>query len=183
MKYVLAVAAMLGILAIGSANSFATTGGDPIYMQYGTIKGDVQAQGYQQWIELSSFQFGVERPATLVGGVRELGAPTLSDLTITKAMDSSSSALMQEAFAGTPQTVTIDLVSNTGTGSLVKYASYVLTNAQVTGYSVSSGGDRPSESITIAFSKIQFTYTPLDATGIPGTPTSVTWDLATQKLS
>ena len=183
MKYVLAIAAILGIVAIGSANSFAATGGDPIYMQYGTIKGDVTASGYEQWVELSSFQFGVERPVTLVSGVKELGAPTLSDLTITKPMDSSSSALLQEAFSGTPQTVTIDLVSTTGTGTLFKYAEYVLTNAQVTGYSVSSGGDRPAESITIAFSKIQFTYTPETATGSAGTPTTVTWDLTTQKLS
>ena len=183
MKLVLVLAAVLGIVAIGSANSFATAGTDPIFMKYGTIKGDVTAQGYDTWISLDSFQFGISRPATMSGTVKEFGAPVISEITITKPMDVSSTQLLQEALAGTGQTVTIDFAQATGTGPLSTYAQYVLTNAVVTGYSVSSGGDRPMESISISFSKVSFTYTPETPTGGTGTPSTATWDLTTQKLS
>lgn len=185
MKYLLVLAAILGIIAVGSANSFATTGTDPIYMKYGTIQGDVTDKAYQNAIELTSFQFGVARQVTGATGSGSTSEPTVSEITITKPMDSSSPALLQQAFGGTPQTAEIYFVTASGTGTEVVYAEYKLTNAIVTGYSVSSGGDRPTESLSLAFSKIQFEYKSPSTTGTStGTGTgTVTWDLTQQKLS
>jgi type VI secretion system secreted protein Hcp len=49
----------------------------------------------------------------------------------------------------------------------------------IDGYSVSSGGDRPSESISMNFTKIEYKYTPFDDQHKAGTPVPVTYDLAT----
>lgn len=178
MKYLLVLAAILGIVAVGSANSFAAT---DIYMQYGTIKGDSAVKQFSGWTPLASFQFGIDRPTTIGSGTSGIGAgaPKFSEITITKPMDISSAPLMGELLTGTPQTVKIDLARTASTGEQT-FAAYDLTNALVTGYSVSSGGDVPTETITIAFEKIAFTFTPQNLDGTSGTPSNpVTWDLAT----
>ncbi len=180
MKYLLVMVAVLGIVAVGSANSFATTGSDPIYMQFGTIKGDVNALGYESFIQLNSLSFDITKPI-IIGSATgtQTGAPHFSEITITKPMDSSSVQLAQQLLTGAPQNVKIDFVKLSGTGQTFTYAEYDLTNALITGYSVSSGGDQPTETITIAFEKFSFTFTPTSATGIPGSSSTVTWNLAT----
>ena len=176
MKYLLVLAAVLGLVAIGSANSFAAT---DVYMQYGTIKGDSTSADHPNWIELSSYQFDVSKPVTIGGtGTQESGKTQISAITITKPMDSSSTQLMEQAFAGEGQTVKIDLVKSGGTGPMT-YGEYVLSNAIVSGYSISSGGDVPAESIDISFTKITFTYTPQNPDGSTGTPSEAGWDFAT----
>lgn len=177
MKYLLVLATVLGIVAIGSANSFAAT---DMYMQYGTIKGDSLATGHTGWIDLGNYQFDIEKPTSIGSGIQESGVPKISAITITKTMDSSSTQLMQEAFAGTGQTVKIDLVkSSSVAGQPFTYGEYVLSNAIVTGYSVSSGADVPTESINISFTKITFTYTPQNNDGSPGTSSTASWNLIT----
>lgn len=176
--------AVLGLVAVGTSSSFATTGSDPIYMKYGTIQGDVTATGHENWIELNSFQFGVSRAISPVGTgtTREASVPSISDITITKVMDKSSPSLLTEALQGTGQTVTIDLVKNGQSGPFT-YAEYELSNALISGYSVSSGGDNPSESISISFTKITFKFTPQNPDGTTGIPSQLTWDLAQARLS
>jgi len=44
-------------------------------------------------------------------------------------------------------------------------------------WSGSSGGDdRPTESLSLAFGKVEVTYTPQTATGDPGAPVVASWD-------
>jgi type VI secretion system secreted protein Hcp len=92
---------------------------------------------------------------------REASAPSISEVVVSKTMDSSSTAIFNEACVGTAQEVKIDLVE-TGADQLNTYLEVTLTNAMISGYSVSSGGDRPSESISFNFTKIVMRYTPYD---------------------
>lgn len=177
MKFLLILAAILGIVAVGSANSFAVT---DTYMQYGTIKGDSTSLDHPDWIVLDSFQLGVSVPTTSPTTGAGAGAPKFSEIVVTKMMDKSSPQLIQQLLQGTPQSVTIDLAEPSSTSKIpFTYAQYKLTDAVLTGYSVSSGGDMPSESLSIAFQKISYTYTPKNPDGTIGTPITVTWDLAT----
>ena len=50
------------------------------------------------------------------------------------------------------------LLVETGEGQLETYLTIKLTNTMISGYSFSSGGDRPSESISLNFTKIEYTY-------------------------
>ncbi|MFI5380601.1 MAG: Hcp family type VI secretion system effector [Tepidisphaerales bacterium] len=146
----------------------ATTGGDPIYMNFGGITGDVTANGYIGDIQLLSFSWGVHNASN---------APVLQDTMISKTLDKASPKLLEASLIGQPQDVTIFFV-NSVNGKLNTYAEYVLTNVLVSGYSVSSSGDRPTESLSLNFTKVQFM-------SFAGTTTPVTtgWDVSTGEIA
>jgi type VI secretion system secreted protein Hcp len=159
----------------------------PIYMNYNAlaVKGDVTADGHTGgWIELSSFQWGVGRGISSPTGAsadRESSAPSISEITCTKMMDCATFALLNEALQGEGVTVQIDLCK-TDKGVLVVYATYTLTNTMISGYSVSSGGDQPSESLSLNFTKVEYKYLGRDATGAEGSPQTVTYDIGLAKV-
>jgi type VI secretion system secreted protein Hcp len=158
----------------------------PIYMKYGSIEGDVTESGHTNWIELASLQWGVGRGiSSPTGGSadRESSAPSVSEVTVTKAHDIASVKLLTEAYQGDGQTVQIDFV-RTNAGKLDVYTTLTLTNTMISGYSISSGGDKPSESLSLNFTKIETKYVQMGATGATaGGPATITYDLGTATTS
>lgn len=158
----------------------------PIYIKYGDIKGDVSADGHKGsdgWVEVASFQWGVGRGiSSPTGGSadRESSAPSLSEITITKEMDVSSYKWLEEALTGEGVTAKIDFCK-TDKGVLETYASYELTDCMVSGYSVSSGGDKPSESLSLNFTKIIYSYTAMDSKNAAGDSPKTGYDIAAGK--
>jgi len=141
----------------------------PIYMNYDSlnVKGDVTADGYADWIELNSFQWGVGRGiSSPTGGAkdRESSAPSVSEITVTKAQDAATGKLLTEAYQGKGVTVIIDFVK-TEQGKLAKYLEYTLNDTMISGFSTSSGGDRPSESLSLNFARIDVSPTVVDKDG------------------
>jgi type VI secretion system secreted protein Hcp len=154
-----------------------------IYMNYDGIPGEATQADHQNWIDIGSFQFGIGRAISHgIGSTanREASEPSISEITVTKTMDSSSPKLFTESVTGAAgKTIKIDLVSTGSPGNT--YATYTLTNSLISGYSVSTGGDRPSESISISFTKIEFKLTPFTSDGKAGSPVAVNYDLSTAK--
>jgi len=154
-----------------------------IYLHYDGIDGEATQQDHKKWIDISSLQFGIGRGiATPVGSSanREASHPSVSEITFTKAMDSASPKLFTESATGSAgKTVKINLVSTGSPGNV--YAEYTLTNTLISGYSISSGGDRPSESLSLNFTKIEYKFTPYDELNAAGTPVTVSYDLTTAK--
>jgi type VI secretion system secreted protein Hcp len=162
----------------------SAAGTDPIYMKYGDIiKGDVVAKGHEQWIELFSFQWGVSRGISTSGAQadREASVPSVSEIKVTKALDSSSVGLLKEALGGSGQVVVIDFVKNDQSGTGFVYLEITLTNTLVSGFSTSSGGDRPTESLSLNFTKIQYNYKTQSADGTVQS-SAVVYDLAQQRV-
>jgi len=128
-------------------------------------------------------QWGVGRGiSTPVGSAknREASEPSISEVVVTKLMDASSVKLFTEACTGQKgKKVQIHLVSTGNPGKT--YMEYTLENALVSGYSVSTNGDRPSESISFNFTKIETKYTPLGEGNDTGSPVTASYDLATTK--
>lgn len=154
-----------------------------IYLKYDGIDGDVTEDKHKKWIEINSLQFGIGRSIQTPTGAsenRESSHPSVSEVVVTKSMDTASSKLFTESVTGEGKKVEIHLVSTSKNVSNV-YAEYTLTNSMISGYSVSSGGDRPSESISINFTKIEYKVTPLGLNNEPGTPVAVSYDLSTAK--
>src|SRR5262249_28410405 len=127
------------------------------------IKGESIAEGHKGsdgWIEIGSVQWGCGRAiSTPVGASakREASAPSVSEVTVTKQMDSTSPKLTKEALVGKAVTAVIDVVE-TGENQLETFLTLTLTNAMISGCSFSSAGDRPSESLTLNFTKIEYVY-------------------------
>lgn len=154
-----------------------------IYLKYEGIDGEATHENHKKWLDIGSFQFGVGRGISTPSGStanREASEPSVSEVVVTKLMDGSSPYLLTEAVTGAVgKKVEIHLVSTGSPGNT--YAEYTLTNALVSGYSLSSGGDRPSESISINFTKVEYKHIPYDEKNKAGTPVPVSYDLATTK--
>ena len=63
------------------------------------------------------------------------------------------------------------------------YLALELTDCGVSSYSTSSGGDQPMESMSLNFTKIMYTPSPLDTTGSPKKGAVITYDLKAMKAS
>lgn len=156
----------------------------PIYMNYNDIKGDVTADGHDKWIEVNSFQWGVGRGISSPTGAsadRESSAPSVSEIVVTKATDISSPKLLNDAYQGEGVKVVIDFCK-TDKGKLEVYMTYTLEDCMISGYSISSGGDRPTESLSLNFTKIEFKNFPNKDKGDTGEPEAITFDMALAKV-
>ncbi len=134
--------------------------------------------------ECNSFQFGVGLGVSITKGGVEKSSPSLSEIVLTKAFDSMSPALFINCCLGTTITkVQIDFTGTSGDtkkGSLV-YLTYELKNAIITGHSISSGGDKPSESISFAYEEMAMTYKtpPVTEKNKDGSPVVQKWSIIT----
>jgi type VI secretion system secreted protein Hcp len=147
------------------------------------IDGDVTATGHEKWIECHSLQWGVGRgihTPTGSSAKREASSPSISEVTITKTMDASSPKLFTESCVGTGKTINFHLVK-TGQNELETYMEYTLTNGLISGYSVSTGGDSPSESLSFNFTKVEMKFTPYDNEGTAGDPVPAGYDVSAGK--
>lgn len=155
----------------------------PIYMEIEGVKGNVTAEGHKEWIAVTSFQFGVGRAVgSPTGGAkdREASAPNFSEIVVTKEMEQSSPYLFSESLLGKGKKVKIHLC-RTSAGNLETYAEYELENTLISAYSASSGGDRPSESVSLNYTKIVFKYIPWKEDHAKDAPHPAGYDLVLAK--
>jgi len=156
----------------------------PIYIKYGDIKGDVTAEGHENWIEVNSFQWGVGRGISSPTGAsadRESSAPSISEITVTKAQDVATTNILDAALQGEGVEVKIDFCK-TDKGKLETYMTYTLTNTLISGHSISSGGDRPSESLSLNFTKVEYKLMKMDAANKSADSAGVIYDRASPKV-
>jgi type VI secretion system secreted protein Hcp len=154
-----------------------------IYMKYADVNGSSTAQSHEQWITLDSIQWGGGRGiGTPTGSAknREASMVSISEVVVTKQQDNASPQLATKAFIGTDgEDVTLHLTTTSDQG-VNTILELVLTDTLISGFSISSGGDRPTESISLNFTKIQSTFynQAIDSTEA-ATPFPVTYNLAT----
>lgn len=133
-----------------------------ILMKFGTaIKGDSNVADHIDWITVDSCQFGVGRSISSSGGGtdRDVSNPSFSEVTISKSTDKSSTELQYQAIQGKSLgTCEIDWVQTGADGKSQIYYMVRLHEAIVSSYSLTSGGDRPSESVSINFTKATYQY-------------------------
>lgn len=155
----------------------------PIYLQIDGIEGDATHEAHKNWTDISSLSWGVQRQMNTLAGAsqnREGTEPSVGQVTLTKISDRSTPKLITEAATGrTGKTAKIHLVTTGSPGDT--YLDFILTNVLIAGYSIESGGDRPVETITLDFTKIQTRYTPSDSTNTSQGPVISSYDVATSK--
>lgn len=149
-----------------------------------TIKGDSTVADHTDWITIDSFQLGVGRGISMSGGGkdRDTSNPSFSEATLTKSTDIASADLFAQATYGKSLgKAEIHFIQTGGTGNDSQvYLKYELEDAIVSSYSISSGGDRPSESLSLNFTKIMMQYDAFSGdTKTTGTPKK--WDLMANK--
>jgi type VI secretion system secreted protein Hcp len=143
----------------------------------GMVQGESTDKGHAGWIELSSFQMGVSRGTTQAGAGAGSGAGrvSVSEIVITKTTDKAS-PLLKTAFAtGTHfKDAIIELAKPSSDGHTIVYYRVTLSDAFISADRVgTSGGDRPTESVTFNFTKIAYEYTQQKPDGSAGSYTPV----------
>jgi type VI secretion system secreted protein Hcp len=146
------------------------------------IKGDSKTEGFTDQITCDSVQWGVGRAVSSSGQStdREVSNPSFSEVTFSKSTDISSSELFAQAIHGKSLGKASVTFINTHEGKPQPYMQVDLHDAIVSSYSASSGGDRPSESFSLNFTKQVLAYKQFDgdkvvADGAKG------WDLRAGK--
>ena len=154
-----------------------------IYLKYADVNGSSTAQSHEQWITCDSITWGGGRAiGTPTGSAknREASMVSISEVVISKNQDNASPELLKRSYVGTDGedfTIHLTTTSNEGVNTIMELK---LTNTLVSGFSVSSGGDRPSESVSMNFTKIESTFHNQAVEGTEAsTPFTVTYDLAT----
>jgi len=153
-----------------------------IFMKFGDKKGDVDTKEYAGWIMCHSFQFGSGRgisSASASGGNRQGSHASVSEVTISKILDPSTLHLWRNSLDGDLKT-TVDFSFTVADQGNTEYLHVTLWDVGVSGFSMSSGGDRPSESISLNFAKVQLKDTSKKADGTAGDNLAIVYDLTKQ---
>ena len=148
------------------------------------IKGESQIDGHMNWISIDSFQMGVGRAITTTGrgSDRDTSNPSFSEATFHRSTDKASPDLFKQATHGVSLGEATIHFLQVGAGDKTQtYLEYVLGEPIISSYSISSGGDRPTESFSINFVKIHKKYTAFSKGAKAGEQPEFKWDLATNK--
>ena len=152
-------------------------------MNYEGINGEVTASGHEQWIDIDSYNWGATRGITAATGTnqnREATSVSINEFTITKLVDDATPYLFKEACIGTGKEVRI--VSTKTGDKLEDYIEYVLKDVMISGYHVNTDGERPVETITLSFTKIEQSYTPFDDANNAKASVKNSYDLTTAQM-
>jgi type VI secretion system secreted protein Hcp len=155
-----------------------------IYMKYGDIKGDATQEGFEHWINISSFHWDAVtrdiKTQTGKGRNREQSQPHVRRITVTKEVDHASGPLYK-SLVTVPQAkpCTIAFVRTDEGGET--YLEYNLTDALLQHLSISGDDNRASETWTLDFTKIKVSVKQLSEANVASGPFHFEYDLATGK--
>lgn len=157
-----------------------------IYFLFGKkdeIKGNVTSKGFENWVEADTFQVGAARSVPMMVGKasqREASNPSLSEATFSKILDPSSPYLFQESLVGEGKPLEVH-VTKTGADNIETLVKYTFEAAMISGYSISSSGDVPVESVSFAYTKVEMQLVEWDKDHKKSSPHTVGYDLGTGK--
>ncbi len=176
--FITAAQAQVDIFMSVSTSAPGTMGTNP--QPTPTLAGDSTDLQYPKWISLGSAQMGVGRAVSLSNGSVTTSNPSISDVTITKMTDSTTPSLYTLVCGGSAAVtqpipyVTIDF-RKSGTSQV--FYRLQMQNVYFDGVSTSSGGDVPSESLSMFFTRVSWSYVTYDSTGKSLGTVTKGWDL------
>lgn len=155
-----------------------------IYMTAPYATGSATAAGYAGWIVLDGLQLDVTKSiSSETGDLKALssGVPRFSAFSVTKQTEDASSGLLDELVHG--QTGhRIEIVVAEAGDNPKEYVRYILTDAMVSSYSVSGGGDGPThEMVSFHYSEIEVAFTPHNVANKGVGKNRVAYNLSTGK--
>jgi type VI secretion system secreted protein Hcp len=116
------------------------------------------------------------------GKNREAGKASVSEVSVSKASDEATVPLFQEACKGSGTEVKIDLCT-VQNDALKPYLQYTFKETMISSYSLSTGGERPTEQLSLNFTHIEAKLTPYNQQGKPGSPVSASYNLKTTEAA
>src|SRR4051812_2065152 len=152
LRYIaLVVACVLVLLAPAAASA-------KVFLELPGVPGESQVTGFENQIELDSFQLGVSNPVQM-GTEKVKGTPSFSELIVTKKLDAASPTLLLRTANMAPfpfARLRVTTSSAAGESTILRYC---FTNVQATAFNQSSGGNVPIESVRLSYGTIVQSYT------------------------
>lgn len=143
----------------------------------GQIAGEVTSNGYLNWINVSSYQFGVGLSYNPVLGM--VSQPSISEVTITQQLDATLPVVFSNLLRGNALgQVTLELVT-LGAAGPVTTMQLALNEVRFSGLSMSTGGELPSLAESLNFTSFSQTAWSVLPDGTRGAPTSMSFDIRT----
>lgn len=148
------------------------------------MDGESTDDKYKGYVEVQSFSMGVTHLTTIgsaTGGAGS-GRTSVGELQIQKVVDKSSAVLFQKCCTGEHFSKGKLVVRKAG-GTQMEYLIYSMENVFVTSIHFSSAGgeENANESLSLAYGKVGFDYTPQQADGKPGASIHGGWDQIANK--
>jgi type VI secretion system secreted protein Hcp len=154
------------------------------FLEIKGVEGEAVAEGYEKKIEIYSFSWGASNPTTVGAGKAGLsaGKVSISSFNVMKKTEKSSAVLFAACCDGTHfDNALVTMRKATGAGLQKPFLTYKFTDVMVESvqWSGSSGGDdTPTESLSLAFAKVEVEYSMQDtATGKMTKAGQAAWDL------
>ena len=150
------------------------------------INGETNLSGFTNCIEVSSFNHGVSLPiqSSTSNTGRTLGRPQFQELMLSKELDATTPHLNYHCAKGSNLGKTeLYLVRQDGSSdgdskNAFAYMVYEMTETMISSVSIGGAGGTPTETISLNFSQMTWTYKPQETkTGAKGNVTHA-WDQA-----
>ncbi len=125
------------------------------------IKGGSMLEGAKDLVECFSFNHSVSMPTTddISNGERTTGRADHGDMVITKYVDQATPLLNEKLCAGKPVGQVTFKIGRSDDNKFLPLMDYVMDDVVISSVSVGGGGGKPSETVTLNYSKIKWTYT------------------------
>jgi type VI secretion system secreted protein Hcp len=153
------------------------------------IKGESTDSKHKDWIELRSFSWGLVNNASAGhGSGLGSGKVSMGDIHFTMTHCNASPLLMLACASGEHVKTATVLARKQGKDQ-IEFLTIKLTDVLVTSYQTggSSGGETgseviPTDQFSLAFSKVEQSYTPQKQDGTAGAKTTKGWNVKENKL-
>jgi type VI secretion system secreted protein Hcp len=159
-----------------------------ILLEITGIKGESNAEGKADWIDISSWSWGISNPVTIATTKGASGGKaSVSGINLMKATDVSSAGIQKALLQGTHiPDVKLHLLKQTGSANPEVYLELDMKDCYIESFQV-SGSDGSNgaimESVSIAFKSYSYTYSTQGSDGTLAKGQPVKYDLTTHKTS
>ena len=150
------------------------------FLKIDGIPGESRDVKHKDEIDLVSFSWGVAQsgggPGVGVGA--GAGRPRFSGFQFVMKLNKASPQLFLACASGKHIKEANLSVRGAGGKAQLEYLKIKFTDVLVSSFEESGGGDRPEESVSFNFGKIEVDYSPQQETGAAGGAISASWDLS-----
>ncbi len=152
------------------------------FLKLDGIDGEVAAKGFEKWIEVSSFSWGVSQTGAVSGGGGGAGKASFQDIHFTSNTSKASPKLFLSCASGQhikQATLSLRKAGGDATGAQNVFLKFEFEDVLISSFQeagAEQGDDSPMEDVSFNFAKIEMTYTAPD-----GEVVQAGWDLGTNK--
>jgi type VI secretion system secreted protein Hcp len=147
------------------------------------IPGESRKKGHADEIDILSFSFGASNPTTVAKGTGAGASQVnISSFNIMKMTDISSTAFFLRCAAGQHIPEALVTLRKSGGTNPLEYLTYKFSKVYVDSiqWSGSGGGDdSPTESLSLAFEKVEIVYSSQNDDGTAKKTVGSGWDIPT----